>query len=161
MKYGGKIFHAVVAALVLWAAAATAADPQPATPGKNDKCPVCGMFVYKYPDWVGQIVFSDGSIFFFDGAKDLFKYYFNLEKYNPSMKISDIAAIWVTDYYDVAFLPAKSAFFVVGSDVYGPMGRELIPFKTMEAAVEFKNDHHGTSVLTFEQVTPAVIAKQD
>lgn len=28
---------------------------------KQDRCPVCGMFVYKYPKWVAQIYFSDGS----------------------------------------------------------------------------------------------------
>ena len=56
---------------------AVAAEPEPVQPSKKDKCPVCGMFVYKYPDWVGEIIFKDGSIAFFDGAKDLFKFYFN------------------------------------------------------------------------------------
>ena len=134
---------------------------QPAAPGKKDKCPVCGMFVYKYPDWIGQIGFKDGSTFFFDGAKDLFKYYFNMKKYNPAKTTADIAAIWVTEYYDLASLDAKSAFFVVGSDVYGPMGKELIPFKSAEAAAEFRKDHGGTGVLTFEQIKPAVINKLD
>ena len=58
-------------------------DPAPVKPDKKEKCPVCGMFVYKYPDWVGEIIFNDGSTAFFDGAKDLFKYYFDLKKYNP------------------------------------------------------------------------------
>jgi nitrous oxide reductase accessory protein NosL len=134
---------------------------QPAAPGKKDKCPVCGMFVYKYPDWVGQIAFKDGSTFFFDGAKDLFKYYFNLGKYNPGKTAADISAIRVTEYYDLAPLDAKAAFFVVDSKVYGPMGKELIPFKSAEAAAEFRKDHGGTGVLTFEQIKPAVIDKLD
>ena len=71
---------------------AVSAENQPLKPSKKDKCPVCGMFVYKYPDWVGQIIFKDGATSFFDGAKDLFKYYFNLQKYNPEKSTKDIAA---------------------------------------------------------------------
>ena len=47
-----------------------------------DKCPVCGMFVYKYPDWTAEIIFEEGAVFYFDGAKDFFKFYFNL-RYFP------------------------------------------------------------------------------
>jgi nitrous oxide reductase accessory protein NosL len=119
------------------------------------------MFVYKYPDWVGQIAFKDGSAVFFDGAKDLFKYYFNLKKYNPKMTTGDIEAIWVTEYYELAPLEAKAAYFVVGSNVFGPMGKELIPFKSAEAAREFIKDHAGSAALRFDQVTPAVLSKLD
>ncbi len=137
------------------------ADTKAKLPGKKDKCPVCGMFVYKYPDWVGQITFSDGTSMFFDGTKDLFKYYFKLEKYNPRMTQADIAFIGVTEYYDITLIDAKAAFFVIGSDVYGPMGKELIPFKTLGAAEEFKRDHRGTAILKFSKVTPSVIKKLD
>ena len=138
-----------------------AADPKPLQPGKKDKCPVCGMFVYKYPDWVGEIIFSDGSAFFFDGAKDLFKYYFNFEKYNPGKTVDDIAAVYVTEYYDMEMIDGRAALYVIGSDTYGPMGKELIPFKTREDAEQFKKDHSGTGILTFEQVKLAVIKKLD
>ena len=43
-------------------------------PSAKDKCPVCGMFVAKYPDWLAAVRFRDGSHVFFDGAKDMFKY---------------------------------------------------------------------------------------
>ncbi|MCU0603418.1 MAG: nitrous oxide reductase accessory protein NosL [Desulfobacterales bacterium] len=147
--------------LLLFASSLWAAEATPAKPGSKDKCPVCGMFVYKYPDWVGQIAFKDGSAVFFDGAKDLFKYYFNLKKYNPAKTAGDIAAIWVTEYYELAPLEAKAAFFVVGSNVFGPMGKELIPFQSLEAAQEFKKDHGGTEILTFGQINPPIISKLD
>ena len=138
-----------------------AEDKHPAQPSKKDKCPVCGMFVYKYPDWVGQIVFKDGSTAFFDGAKDLFKFYFNLKKYNPHKTIKDITAIFVTEYYDMEIIDAKTAFFVIGSDVYGPMGKELIPLISRADAIEFKKDHKGTRILRFEEVKPGIIKKLD
>jgi nitrous oxide reductase accessory protein NosL len=53
------------------------------------------------------------------------------------------------------------AFFVIGSDVHGPMGRELIPFGKPTDAEEFRRDHKGKSVLRFSDVTPAVIKGLD
>ena len=76
-----------------------AQEVQPAKIGPGDKCPVCGMFVAKYPDFVDQIIFKDGTHAFFDGVKDMMKYYFDLPKYNPKKTKADIAAILVTDYY--------------------------------------------------------------
>jgi len=46
---------------------------------------------------------------------------------------------------------------VIGSDVYGPMGHELIPFVTGEAAESFSKDHHGKEVLSFDDITPELI----
>ena len=48
------------------------------------------MFVAKYPDWLAQIIFKDGTTFFFDGTKDMFKFYFNLQRYSPKKKVEDI-----------------------------------------------------------------------
>jgi len=143
------------------ASGAFAQSPPPARPGAADKCPVCGMFVAKYPDWLAQISFRDGAVYFFDGAKDLFKFYFNLKKYQPKRSVSEITAVYVTEYYGLEPIDAKDAWFVTGSDVFGPMGRELIPFKTKDAAEGFLKDHGGLQVLTFGQVTPAVIEKLD
>ena len=156
----GALFFGVLIGF-LFSGSALAQGPAPLKPDKKEKCPVCGMFIYKYPDWVGEIIFKDGSTAFFDGAKDLFKYYFDLKKYNPGKTKQDIAVIYVTEYYDLKPVDAQKAFFVMGSDVYGPMGRELIPFLTKEDAAEFKKDHKGTRILVFEQITPSVIRKLD
>jgi nitrous oxide reductase accessory protein NosL len=136
-------------------------DRKPIKPGPRDKCPVCGMFVSKYPDWVAQILFKDGSNAIFDGSKDMFKYYFNLQKYNPSKKASDIDSIYVTDYYNLAPIDGYKAYYVEGSDVYGPMGKELIPFEKEGAAKEFMKDHKGKSILKFSDVTPEKISRLD
>jgi nitrous oxide reductase accessory protein NosL len=119
------------------------------------------MFVAKYHDWLAQIIFKDGTVFFFDGAKDMFKFYFNLKRYSPSKKTDDIRALYVTDYYSLLPVDGFSAFYVIGSDVYGPMGRELIPFGKNQEALEFKRDHKGKEILKFQQVTPAVVKGLD
>jgi nitrous oxide reductase accessory protein NosL len=138
-----------------------AGEQKPIKPSPRDKCPVCGMFVAKYPDWVAEILFKDGKYAVFDGVKDMFKYYFNLDKYNPSKKLSDIDSIYVTDYYGLVFIDGYQAHFVIGSDVYGPMGRELIPFDKEADAKEFIKDHKGKSMLRFKEVTIEVIKRLD
>jgi len=136
-------------------------DRKPTKPTAKDKCPVCGMFVAKYPDFLAEILFKDGSSAFFDGTKDMFKYYLNLKKYQPSKKISDIDSIYVTDYYHLTLIDGVSAYYVLGSDIYGPMGRELIPFEKEADAKEFMKDHQGKSVLRLKEINEKVIKSLD
>ena len=138
--------------LIAWSLV-SAGEKGPITASDKDKCPICGMFVAKYPDFAAQIIFKDGSYAVFDGVKDLFKYYFNLAKNNPGKKLTDIDSIYVTDYYDLKWIDGYKAFYVEGSDVYGPMGRELIPFEKKEGAEQFMTDHIGKSLLKFDEIT--------
>ena len=142
--------------MVLWGE-----GKSPPQPGPGDKCPVCGMFVAKYPDFVARIDFKDGSFAFFDGAKDMFKYYFNLSKYKPKARETDISLIYVTDYYGLSYIDGLKAYYVLGSDVYGPMGRELIPFEKEREAKEFMKDHKGKTLLRFQGVTGSIIKGLD
>jgi nitrous oxide reductase accessory protein NosL len=143
------------------AAPASGADERPLKPSPKDKCPVCGMFVAKYPEWIAQIQFRGGSWVYFDGAKDFFKFYHDLKRYQPTRSREDLASMWVTDYYAVKLIEAARAFFVIGSDVYGPMGRELIPFEKEAEAKEFLKDHKGKAVYRFNQITPEIIRTLD
>jgi nitrous oxide reductase accessory protein NosL len=118
---------------------------------QDAKCPVCGMFVAKYPKWVAQIQLQDGHSHYFDGVKDMMKFYFNPTKYH-SHSNSQISQINVTDYYNIESIDAKKAFYVIGSNVYGPMGEELIPFKSEEEAKKFMNDHFGKKVVSFDEI---------
>jgi nitrous oxide reductase accessory protein NosL len=115
------------------------------------------MFVSKYPDWVGSITFKDSSTVFFDGAKDLFTFYLNMPKYAPARNQASITAITVNDYYTLKPADAKLAHYVLGSDVYGPMGKELVPFGKLADAYAFQKDHKGKMVLRFTDVTPRVL----
>ena len=137
------------------------AGPPPVVPKPADKCPVCGMFVAKYPDFLAQVIYTDGTYALFDGAKDLFKYLFALDTYAAGRNRADIASVYVTDYYSLSPVDGRTAWYVVGSDVFGPMGRELIPFAREAEAREFLQDHAGTGLLRFDTVTPAIIGKLD
>jgi copper chaperone NosL len=130
-------------------------------PAARDKCPVCGMFVAKYPDWLAAVRLRDGSHVFFDGAKDMFKYLHDQKKYDPVRRPEDIEAVAVMDYYELAWIDARKAWYVLGSDVYGPMGRELIPLAREADAREFLKDHKGIKIIRFSEATPEVIKTLD
>jgi nitrous oxide reductase accessory protein NosL len=143
-------------ALILIAAAAWAGEGLP-KPGPKDKCPVCGMFVAKYPDWIASVRFANGEQAFFDGVKDLLKFTFNMARYAPGKTAADVAAVQVTDYYALEPIDGRTAFYVVGSDVFGPMGKELIPFAQRGQAEEFLKDHKGRAVYTWPELAPNLI----
>jgi copper chaperone NosL len=147
--------------ILVLAASVLAADERPPKPSAKDKCPVCGMFVAKYPEWIAQIRYKDGFQVYFDGAKDFFKYYHDLNRYQPARSRADIAFMGVTDYYTVRPIEAAKAFYVLGSDIYGPMGRELIPFEKEAEAREFLKDHKGKNIYRFNQITQEILKSLD
>ena len=151
----------VLLILLLVGSFGLAAEKKPVKPTPKDKCPVCGMFVAKYPDFLTEILFKDGTYAVFDGTKDMFKYYLNLKKYHPSKNMADIDGIYVTDYYNLTLINGTPAFYILGSDIYGPMGRELIPFEKEADAKEFLKDHKGKSILRFKEITQEIVKNLD
>ncbi|MDW7774118.1 MAG: nitrous oxide reductase accessory protein NosL [Desulfobulbaceae bacterium] len=123
---------------------------------KDARCLICGMFVAKYDDWVTQVHLADNSVRYFDGVKDMLVFYFNPEKYGK-FEQQDIREIWVKDYYTLQWQDGLKAFYVVGSDVYGPMGNEFIAFTTRDGAENFLKDHKGTEVLVFDEITDELV----
>jgi nitrous oxide reductase accessory protein NosL len=122
----------------------------------NEKCPVCGMFVAKYDQWLTQIVNENENPLVFDGVKDMMAYYFNSELYGGDTDLTQ-AEIWVRNYYTLDYIDGRKAFYVIGSDVLGPMGDELIPFSTLQEAENFKKDHQGSAILSFSEISAAQI----
>lgn len=156
--------RASVLVLLLVLSLAATAYPAPASapmPGPKDKCPVCGMFVAKYPDWVATATFRDGSIRFFDGAKDCFRYLLQPAGSGARQRLEVAEAIYVKDYYRLEQIDGRKAFFVIGGDVLGPMGKELIPFANRQDAEDFLRDHRGTQIVSFDQVTTALLTTLD
>ncbi len=128
---------------------AAGAEVERVPPSPKERCPVCGMFVEGYSSWFAGVLYKDGSHVTFDGPKDLFKYLADVKRYEKKRAEADVAAVYVTDYYRVKPIDAREAFYVTKSDVYGPMGEELIPFGEEADAAEFLKDHRGKTVLRF------------
>ena len=123
---------------------------------QNASCGRCGMYPANYPRWQTQVIFTDGSMTPFDGCKCMFNFIFSMELQGQGHKSEDIAAVFVKDFNTGEWLNARDAYFVVGSGVMGPMGKELIPFAGRDAAVEFHRGQGG-DLKTYAEITPEVM----
>lgn len=126
------------------------------TVGHDARCAICGMFVAKYENWVVQLRSADDTLLFFDGVKDMMVFYHNPQQYSR-LQQADLNEIWVKDYYSLEWLDGRKALYVIGSDVYGPMGKEFIPFSSRAAAENFLQDHHGKKIVTFAEITDEIV----
>ncbi len=138
-----------------------AAGPTDSTQPQKEKCFVCGMFVSMFVDQNAGIQFKDATKAVFCGAKCMFKYHLNMSKYTPSKNKNDVAAISVKDHDSATSIDALKAFYVIWSDVYGPMGHEPIPFEKEPDAKKFLEEHKGKNILRFKDITPSLIKSLD
>lgn len=101
----------------------------------------------------------EGKNYYFDGVKDMLKFYF----YDADFKYdrSKISKVLVRDYYTLESIDARDAFYVTGSNIYGPMGNEFIPFKTKKEAMTFLNDHKGEKIVKFKDITFEMVENLD
>ena len=118
----------------------------------DEKCRVCGMFVAKYQPWIAQIQYSADNVAMFDGVKDMMAYYFEPEKFGGKQG-QKASSVYVKDYYSQEWIDGTKAIYVIGSDVMGPMGHELIPFNSTSAAKTFMKDHKGQQMFRFNEIT--------
>jgi copper chaperone NosL len=153
---GKKVLVALLAVVMSSSTALAVAKAAGKGIDKDTRCAVCGMFVSKYQNWVASSTLSDGKTEYFDGVKDMMAFFFAPQKYGakPGSTVIDMS---VNDYYTLTPIDAKKAFYVIGSDISGPMGPEFIPFATKAAADSFRQDHHGKEVLTFQAITPEMV----
>ncbi len=146
--------HTVALSLYLWDVKfKNAKTYKKLTVSKDAKCQVCGMFLHGHPNWVSRINYPKGETYNFDGMKCMFKFYFNNKE--------GIKDILVQDYYTLQTINARKAYFVVGSDVYGPMGYELVPFKDKKSATIFLLEHNGKKIYSFDEVTEHMVRNLD
>jgi len=141
----------------------TAPAVAPLQVNHEQKCPVCGMYVYKYPRWAAALDLTGSAAkptLYFDGVKDLMKFYLDPGKWGD-YPAEQTGKIRVTDYYSQQTIDGRTAWYVTGSDILGPMGHELIPFAAKEQALAFLKDHNGSNVLSFNEIDAALITALD
>ncbi|MFC7134445.1 MULTISPECIES: nitrous oxide reductase accessory protein NosL [Salinibaculum] len=152
--------------------------PEPVTLTQADQCEVCGMVIPNHPGPTTQIFYADRqpsgheNPARFDSTWEAFQYDF--ERQNRGWKRQ---AFYVTDYsavdYELStdagdtlisthveaadFVEASDVTFVVGSDVKGAMGRDLIAFSDRADAEAFQGEWGG-DLSTFDEVTEQTIA---
>ncbi len=143
-----------VPAQICFVAAPTHYDPHSGVPldapraiPPGARCPVCGAFPSRKPDWAAQVIFADGDAYFFDSPLSLFLYLRNLPRYAAGRQASGIAASYVRAMGDGRWIAAPQAIYVWGSDVPGPMRQGNLPaFVSQADARDFIARHGGTAV---------------
>lgn len=141
-----------------WDPAAGHARYEPRPIPAKARCPVCGMYPARFPKWAAQIIFSDGTAHFFDSPVDLFMFLDQTARFDPSHTAADAVALYVADYRSGAWLDARSAVFVLGSTVRGPMRGADLPAFADEATARIFAGEHGGRVLLFDAFDHSTVA---
>jgi nitrous oxide reductase accessory protein NosL len=129
-------------------------DPRPVP--DDARCPVCGMYPARFPNWAAQTVFKDGAAHFFDSPVDLFAFQQRLSK-DKRYSLDDVAVSFVSDFETGHKIEAQHAFYVHGSSAVGPMRDADLPaFASREAADSLARSRGG-KVLAFADITPELI----
>ena len=123
---------------------------QPIKIEPHKACPLCGMYPARYPQFNCQIVFEDGSYEAFDSAVGLLVYL--LFPDNTGIKLKPLARIYFKDYLKEGWLEAGKTFFVIGSEIMGPMGVEFLPVDSQQAAEELKKQANGKDVIHYTMI---------
>jgi copper chaperone NosL len=129
-------------------------DPRPVP--DDARCPVCGMYPARFPNWAAQTVFKDGAAHFFDSPVDLFAFQQRLSK-DKRYSLDDVAVSFVSDFETGHKIEARHAFYVHGSSAVGPMRDADLPaFASREAADSLARSRGG-KVLAFADITPELV----
>jgi nitrous oxide reductase accessory protein NosL len=121
------------------------------------RCPVCGMYPARFPQWAAQAIFADGNAQFFDSPVNLFVFLGNVPRYNGSYAAADVAASYVTDYGTGLWIDAGQAFYVAGSDIPGPMRAGNLPAFAARSDAEAFAARHGGKAIARDAIDGALL----
>ena len=153
----------VSAALILFPVSVPAAEggPTPAlkalsadgqmTLSESDRCPVCAMFPARRPQTAAAMTLKSGETFYFCGNGCLLRTWLRPTVY-LGKKQNAIDRLMVQDYFSGQPIDGRTATWVAGSDVVGPMGPAIIALGDPDQLATFKSRHGGQTVFTFDQV---------
>ena len=110
----------------------------------EDRCPVCGMKVIRYPKFAGAIQLRNSATFYFCSTGCMIRSWMHPEIYlgtTPTERKQPV----VKEYFTGRQVDGRSIIFVFGSDVIGPMGPALVPVMDENYLKVFKKRHGGKS----------------
>ena len=116
------------------------------------RCPVCGMYPARSPDWAGQIIFTNGDAQFFDSPVSLLMFLNDVPRYSAGRTADDIVARYVTDVSSKGWIDAGAAFYVHGSSALGPMRAGNLPAFAARSAAEAFAQRRGGQVRTLDGI---------
>jgi len=130
------------------------------------RCPVCGMFPARTPEWAAQVIFDDGATQFFDSPVSMLIYLMDVGRFARGRRDTEVAARLVRDSRGSRAQPgdwidAMRAVFVMGSNALGPMRTGNLPAFANQAAARDFARRRGGQCVEFTQIPPALIRQLD
>ncbi len=124
-------------------------------PVKHDaQCVVCKMSVAKQLRHDSQILQKDNTSLHFCSTQCLINYKANPGQYVKKPGMSKM--IWAKVYPGHDYESAVGLYFVVGSRVFGPMGKEAIAFREKKAAEELVAKEGG-NIVSYKELVPSMV----
>ncbi len=143
-----KILLMAVLTLLMTNVSCTSGRPRKIADDKE--CPLCGMYPARYPQFNCQIVFDDGSYAAFDSASGLLVYLHFPDK--TGIEVKPVARIYFKDYYRENWIESEKTFFVMGSEIMGPMGVEFLAVDSETAAGKLQKQQAGREIVPFKTI---------
>ena len=131
----------------------------PRTIPTDARCPVCGMYPARSPEWAAQVIFANGDAYFFDSPLSLFQYLANVGHYSQGRTAHDLVARYVTDSETRSWISADTAVYVEGSSARGPMRAGNLPAFASAGAAQRFADRRGGRLIPFGGVDTALLAR--
>jgi|GEM_PF-902086 len=141
-----RTFMAVSCAALAWVGCRGA--PDEAAAQTSARCAGCGMRVTRGEAFSSGATEANGHEVMFDAPKCMFRW---LSQH------TDARDAWCTEHLTRTQRLAAELTFVMGSDIDGPMGHDLVPVDTRAHAEALMRSHHGTQLLTFAEVTTPIV----
>jgi nitrous oxide reductase accessory protein NosL len=153
----------IMAGMILFGSHVLAADngPTPAVKplsadgelavSESDRCPVCAMFPARHPRSVAAMILKSGETYYFCSNGCLLRTWLRPTVYLRRDR-EDIDRLVVQDYFSGKPIDGRTATWVAGTDVVGPMGPAIIALGDAGQLATFKKRHGGSTVFDLEQL---------
>jgi hypothetical protein len=116
----------------------------------SPRCKHCGMKIDPASAWRADLLAADGSTTSFDTPRCALTSWRSGKSQATSMRVQD--------YYDRRWHDAEELRFVIGGDVVGPMGPDLVPVDPSRVT-KFIQDHSADRALRVGEVNMDVLAQ--
>jgi len=125
-------------------------------PTAESRCTVCGMYPVRYPEHRCQVITGDAETLHFCSSQCLIGFLAKPKKYlSKGVKTK---SVWVRIPQEQSYEYANGLYYLVGSELMGPMGKEAIPYRS-RAMAEAASKKHGGQIVKFKTLTPRLIMK--
>jgi copper chaperone NosL len=115
---------------------------------REKRCKQCGMRIDPASPWTAELLADDGAVTTFDTPRCAFQSWRRGSTPATSLRAQE--------YYDRRWARAEELRFVVGGDVLGPMGPDLVPVDPRRA-MKFVQDHGADRAYAAVEITLSVL----